>query len=102
MTHFAVLRRLSGEGTLTSMDEAQGIYRGEVLALMGALADHTRTLCAYFKYSKRTARTMKNPKKWTPEEWREWRKRGEARQRELHAHMERIKAELASAKKKSA
>jgi hypothetical protein len=45
---------------------------------------------------------MKNPKKWTPEEWRAWRERSEARQRELHAHIERIKAELASAKKKPA
>jgi hypothetical protein len=45
---------------------------------------------------------MKNPKKWTLEERRAWRERGEARQRELQGHIERIKAELASAKKKTA
>ncbi len=38
---------------------------------------------------------MKNPKKWTPEEWRAWRAAREARLRELHGHIERIKAELA-------
>jgi len=40
-------------------------------------------------------------KKWTPEEWREWRAASEATQRELREHIERIKAEL-EAKKKSA
>jgi hypothetical protein len=40
-------------------------------------------------------------KKWTPEERREWEAAHEARQRELHQHIERIKAEL-EAKKKSA
>jgi hypothetical protein len=45
---------------------------------------------------------MKNPKKWTPEEWRAWREAGEARLRELHAHIERIKAELDAAKRKPA
>jgi hypothetical protein len=45
---------------------------------------------------------MKNPKKLTREELRVIRERVEARQRELHGHMERIKAELASAKKKPA
>ena len=40
-------------------------------------------------------------RKWTPEEWREWRAAREATLRELRAHVERIKAEL-EAKKKSA
>jgi hypothetical protein len=40
-------------------------------------------------------------KKRTPEERREWRAARDARLRELHEHMERIKAEL-EAKKKSA
>jgi hypothetical protein len=44
--------------------------------------------------------TMKR-KKWTPEEYRAWRERHEARLRDLHGHIERIKAELA-AKQKSA
>jgi hypothetical protein len=45
MTHLVVLRRSSETGTLGSMDEPQGIYRGEVLAIMGALADtHANTL----------------------------------------------------------
>ena len=42
---------------------------------------------------------MKNPKKWTREEWRAWREAHEARQRELQAHIERIKAELAAKQK---
>lgn len=33
------MRRSGCEGTLTAMQEAQGIYRGEVYAIMGALAD---------------------------------------------------------------
>jgi hypothetical protein len=45
---------------------------------------------------------MKNPKKWTPEEWRAWREAREAGLRELHEHIERIKAELAAAKRKPA
>ena len=45
---------------------------------------------------------MKNPKKWTPEEWRAWRAAGDARLRELHGHIDRIKAELAAAKRKPA
>lgn len=36
------------------------------------------------------------PKKWTPEEWRAWRKARDARLRELHGHIERIKHELAA------
>jgi hypothetical protein len=35
----------------------------------------------------------------TPEEWAAVKARFEARQRELHAHIERIKAERAAAKK---
>ena len=42
------------------------------------------------------------PKKWTPEEWRAWREAREARLRELHEHIERIKNELAAAKRKPA
>jgi hypothetical protein len=39
------LRRLVHVGTLGLVDEPQGIYRGEVLAIMGALADtHANTL----------------------------------------------------------
>lgn len=38
-------------------------------------------------------------KKWTPEEWREWRAAGEATQRELREHIERIRAELEAKKK---
>ena len=41
------------------------------------------------------------PKKWTPEEWRAWREARDARLRELHEHIARIKNELA-AKQKSA
>ena len=41
-------------------------------------------------------------RKWTPEEWRAWRQAREARQRELQAHIERIKAELAQSKQKPA
>lgn len=45
MPYQAVLRRLLRAGTLRSVDEPQGIYRGEVLAIMGALADtHANTL----------------------------------------------------------
>lgn len=40
-------------------------------------------------------------KKWTPEEWREWRERHDAVQRLLQEHIDRISAEL-EAKKKSA
>jgi hypothetical protein len=38
-------------------------------------------------------------KKWTPEEYRAGWEAREARIRELRAHMERIAAELAAAKK---
>jgi len=39
-------------------------------------------------------------KKWTPEEgWRAWREAREARIRELRAHEQRIRAELAAQKK---
>jgi hypothetical protein len=38
-------------------------------------------------------------KKWTPEEWRAWRAAREARLRELHDHIERIRAELEAKKK---
>ncbi len=41
-------------------------------------------------------------KKPTPEERQAERARREARLRELHGHMERIKAELAAAKRKPA
>ena len=34
-----ILRRSEGTGILAGMDEEQGIYRGEVIAMMGALAD---------------------------------------------------------------
>ncbi|MFN2469252.1 MAG: hypothetical protein ABR521_14115 [Gaiellaceae bacterium] len=34
-----VLRRGDWAGKLDPVDEGQGIYRGEVLAIMGALAD---------------------------------------------------------------
>ena len=40
-------------------------------------------------------------KKWTPEEYRAWRKRHEARLSELNGHIERIKAELAAKQKAS-
>ena len=42
---------------------------------------------------------MGKRKKWTPEEWRAWRKAREARLAELHAHIERIKAELEAKRK---
>jgi hypothetical protein len=84
------------------VDEPQGIYRGEVLAIMGALADIYGTPRAYCRYSERTVETTMNPKKWTPEQWRAWREARDARLRELHAHIERIKAELASGKSKPA
>jgi hypothetical protein len=45
-------------------------------------------------------RTMKNPKKWTREEWRAWREKQDARQQDLQAHIARITAEL-EAKKRS-
>jgi hypothetical protein len=38
-------------------------------------------------------------KKWTPEEWREWRAKGEATQRLLQEHIERIRAELEAKKR---
>lgn len=38
-------------------------------------------------------------KRWTRDEWRAWRARSEARIRELRAHEERIRAELAAKKK---
>jgi hypothetical protein len=41
-------------------------------------------------------------KKWTPEERRAWREARDARLRELHSHIERIKAELAAPKRKPA
>jgi hypothetical protein len=45
MTRLAILRVLSREGALTSVDEQQGIHRREVLAIVGALADtHANTL----------------------------------------------------------
>jgi hypothetical protein len=34
-----ILRASHVHGTLACMDEPQGIYRGEVIAIMGALAD---------------------------------------------------------------
>jgi len=40
-------------------------------------------------------------KKWTPEEYRAWRAAREARQRELHGHIERIEAELAAKRKQA-
>ena len=44
---------------------------------------------------------MKNPKKWTPEEWRAWREASDERMRELHRRIELIKAELAAKQKAS-
>ena len=41
-------------------------------------------------------------KKWTPEERQAWRAARDARLRELHGHIERIKAELAAVKRKPA
>ena len=38
-------------------------------------------------------------KRWTPEERRAWKEAREARLRELHGHIERIKAELATKRK---
>lgn len=42
---------------------------------------------------------MAKPKKRTPEEWRAWRAARTARLAELHAHIERIKAELEAKRK---
>jgi hypothetical protein len=39
---------------------------------------------------------MKNPRKWTPEEFRAWRAAREARERELREHVRRIEAEIAA------
>jgi hypothetical protein len=41
-------------------------------------------------------------KRWTPEEKRAWQAARDARLRELHGHIERIKAELAATKRKPA
>jgi hypothetical protein len=37
---------------------------------------------------------MKNPKKWTREEWRAWREARDARLRELDAAVAKIRAEI--------
>ena len=42
---------------------------------------------------------MARPKKWTPEERRAQRAARESRLADLHAHIERIKAELEAKKK---
>ena len=43
-------------------------------------------------------RTMKK-KRWTPEQYRAWRKARDARLAELQAHIDRIGAELAARQK---
>jgi hypothetical protein len=79
------------------VDEDQGIYRGEVLTTMGTLADIvTDTRKSSPSWGATTRRTTK---KWTPEQYRAWRKARQARLRELQAHIERIEAELASRQK---
>jgi hypothetical protein len=42
---------------------------------------------------------MKPPRKWTREEWREWRRAADERFLELQAHIDRIKKELADHRK---
>jgi hypothetical protein len=79
--------------------EAQGIYRGEVYEIMGALSDivtDTKEILAILKATIR--RTMKK-KKVTREAYQAWWDSREARVQALHAHMKRIEAELAAHKK---
>jgi hypothetical protein len=45
---------------------------------------------------------MKNPKKWTPEEFDAWKAAREARQRELREHIQRIEAEIAARQRERA
>jgi hypothetical protein len=42
---------------------------------------------------------MMKRRKWTPEEWRAWRRASDERFRELQGHIERIKKELAEHRK---
>jgi hypothetical protein len=82
------------------VEEEQGIYREEVVLMMGALADITSTPRESSRFSKRTM-TMKGKKKQTPEEWRPSREEQEARAKALYARAAKIQRELA-AKRKSA
>jgi hypothetical protein len=41
-------------------------------------------------------------KRWTPEEWREYKRKSEELQRLLHEYIDRITAELEAKKKKPA
>jgi hypothetical protein len=45
---------------------------------------------------------MKNPKNWTPEEFRSWHTARVARERELREHVRRIEAEIAGRKRRQA
>jgi hypothetical protein len=81
------------------VDDEQGIYRVEVLAIMGALPDLTVNVRRFSATSRETT-TMKRKKKiGTPEERAARRARSEARIRELRGHIERITAELAARKR---
>jgi hypothetical protein len=83
------------------VDEARGIYRGEVLAIMVHSPTSWPTPKTFLPFSDGTVMTVANRKKPTPEEIRARREAHQARLRELNRHIERIKAELA-AKQKSA
>ena len=83
------------------LEEEQGIYRDEVMDVIGGLADissDTLQILAILR-GEDERRTMK--KKWTPEEWRAYKKAREARIQGLRNHVERIKAELAAKRKET-
>ena len=50
MAATAILRPATTPGTLVALDDDQGIYRTEVLAIMGALADLTVDVRAILRY----------------------------------------------------
>jgi hypothetical protein len=82
------------------MDDEQGIYRVEVLAIMGRLPTCTSMSTRSFVTSKERT-TMKRKRKIfrTPEERKAWEARSEARIRDLQSHIDRITAELAAKKR---
>jgi len=83
------------------VDEEKGIYREEVMLMLGALAEITTTRERSSRYCARRRTTMKR-KKPTPEERRARLEAQEARIQALYARAEKIKAELETSRAKHA
>jgi len=81
------------------MEEELGIYREEVLVMIGRLPTSRPIRGRSSRSSAATRRTTMKRRKKTPEEIRAWREAREARIRELHWHMEKIRNELAARRK---